>query len=183
MRHFTVFLLGLCLTACAADMAVEEDIDAKVYSNPTPRAPRPDTTRSVAPEASPTPYGMVIDPNGEAEGRQAPDPSNFSAPALAAQRLLTGRWVNTTDAEEIVEFTPTHYKTFYQGELLVQEDMAFHGECPAACSGGTSTGKACFTISGPAQTDCYGIVQLTQDLLELQLLGISSETVVYRRAD
>jgi hypothetical protein len=60
--------------------------------------------------------------------------------------------------------------------------MSFHARCPGACSGGIPTNEPCFTITGPAQTDCYGIVTLTEDQLELQLLGISNETVVYRRA-
>ncbi|WP_157974265.1 hypothetical protein [Lewinella sp. IMCC34183] len=184
MRYFVLLISSLLLTYCASDMAVEEDIPATIYSNPEPRAPRADTGSLTAPDAdAPTPYGMTIQPPQAADGTEAVDPSNSTAPAQAAQRLLTGRWVNMDDGEETVEFTPTHYKTFYQGELLVEENMSFHGRCPAACSGGTSTGEPCFTIAGPAQTDCFGIVRLTQDLLELQLLGISSETVVYRRAD
>ena len=183
MRYLLVFLCALWLTSCASDMPLDEELPTNVYSTPEERAPRPDTTAVNAPEAAPTPYGMVIEPETGTAAAKGIDPSNNSAPALAAQKLLTGRWVNTDDGEEVVEFTPTHYKTYYQGELLVEEDMTFHGECPPACSGGTATGAACFTISGPAQTDCYGIVRLTNDLLELQLLGISTETVVYRRAD
>ena len=183
MRYLTVLLCALWLVACASDMPLDEELPANVYSNPEQRAPRPDTTTASEPEAAPTPYGMVIDPETRATGAEGDDPENSTAPALAAQKLLTGRWVNTDDEQEVVEFTPTHYKTYYEGEMLVEEDMTFHGQCPPACSGGTPTGAACFTISGPAQTDCYGIVRLTDDLLELQLLGISSETVVYRRAD
>jgi hypothetical protein len=116
----------------------------------------------------------------QARGVSSPDDS---APALAAQRWLTGRWINTEEPQEQVAFTPTHYQTYFDGELLVEEDMQFYPTCPDACSGGTSTGAPCFTISGPAQTDCYHIVRLSPDVLELQLLGVSTETIVYRKAD
>ena len=162
-------------------MPVEDDIPATIYTNPEVRAASDSIARADAPEAAPTPYGMTIAP--DTEGADGEDPTNETPAARITQRMLTGRWVNASDGEEMVEFTPTHYKTYYQGELLVEEDMTFHGACPGACSGGTSTGEPCFTISGPAQTDCYGIVALTDDRLELQLLGISAETVVYRRAD
>ncbi|PHK99597.1 hypothetical protein CGL56_00670 [Neolewinella marina] len=169
---------------CAADMPVEDTLVDSTYTRPATQETRPDThPPATGPESAPTPYGMVIEPTGGSGAKGVADPSNSTVPALAAQRLLTGRWTNLADEQETVQFTPTHYKTYYQNELLVEEDMTFHGKCPAACSGGTPTGKPCFTISGPAQTDCYGIVRLTEDLLELQLLGISTETVVYRRAE
>jgi len=135
-------------------------------------------------KSAPTPYGMTIDETEEQTALTAKDGlTNDSAPALAAQKLLTGEWVNTEDERERVAFTPTHYQTYYEGELLVEEDMSFHARCPDACSGGVPTGEPCFTISGPAQTACYGVVPLTQDRLELQMLGGSDETVVYRRAE
>ena len=164
-----------------SDMAVEENPADTMYpaTASTPPPARQDTTvmSAAADPEAPTPYGMVIEPeqpNLQAKGGSA---------SLVTQQLLTGTWVNTTDPDESVAFTPTHYKTYYDGELLVEEDMVFHQQCPGACSGGTTMDAPCFTISGPAQTDCYGIVRLTDDILELQVLGVSTETVVYRRAD
>ncbi|THH41537.1 hypothetical protein [Neolewinella litorea] len=184
MRIFSALFLGLFLTACAADMPLENSGVDTTYSSPVARDTQPSPPQSADQAAAPTPYGMVIEPDATSPaGAKGTASATESAPALAAQRLLTGRWVNSADDQETVQFTPTHYKTFYEDKLLVEEDMTFYGQCPAACSGGTSTGEPCFTISGPAQTDCYGIVRLTDDLLELQLLGISTETVVYRRAD
>ena len=182
MRYLVVFCCSILFVACASDVALEDEPLTEVYPV-TGAASAEDTLAGSPPEAAPTPYGMVIDedePDLQARGIAG---NQSTAPALAAQKMLTGRWVNTTDSEEVVAFTPTHYQTYYEGELLVEEDMTFHARCPAACSGGTSTETPCFTISGPAQTDCYGIVQLTDDVLELQVLGVSTETVVYRRAD
>ena len=185
MRFLTLLLFSFLLAACAADVALEDEPSRSVYpvAEPQPEVISPDTVVADNSEAAPTPYGMVIEPDQADQQARGVIGNQDGEPALAAQRLLTGSWINTTDAQEIVAFTPTHYKTYYQGELLVEEDMTFHGVCPAACSGGTSTGQPCFTISGPAQTDCFGIVRLTQDILELQILGVSTETVVYRRAD
>ncbi len=101
-------------------------------------------TRSrAAGRTHPTPYGLKIDEEGEnyAESKGAA-PTTATAPAAAAQQLLRGRWVNTADGQEQVELTPTHYKTYYEGELLVEENMEFHGVCPDACSGGGKYGQA-----------------------------------------
>ncbi|WP_420460254.1 hypothetical protein [Neolewinella sp.] len=194
---FVVYLFTACASEYASDdalidstyaiagqpQAVSQALMAEPDTVPLPDAGYNDTVAGSG-ENAPTPYGLKIDEDGanyaESKGATA---STDRAPAAAAQQLLSGRWVNTDDGQEQVELTPTHYKTYYEGELLVEENLEFHGVCPDACSGGVSTGKPCFTISGPAQTDCYGIVRLDEDLLELQLLGVSNETIVYRRAD
>lgn len=198
MRYCLSFLLLYLLTSCASELSPEElDAAEANYSYAVPMA-APDTATPdtlIIPEAAandrvrtpagtpaPTPYGMTIDEGEGMTAKGAATPT-ATAPATAAKRLLTGNWVNTEDDREHVAFTPTHYRTYYDGELLVEEDMVFHADCPAACSGGTPVDEPCFTISGPAQTDCYGIVNLTNDKLELQMLGVSNETVVYRRAD
>lgn len=101
------------------------------------------------------------------------------SPQFAA--ALTGLWVNAEDDQEVVEFTTDHYSTFYEGELLVQEPMTVHERCPGDCNGGTPMGIPCFTIVGPAGIDCFGVVRLSTTELELKLIGVSDETVVYRR--
>ena len=201
MRFLILLLTALLITACASEYATDDALVDSTYAvagqpAPTSQAflgqpdtvPLPDAayndTVAGSGENAPTPYGLTIDEEDEnyAESKGAATATR-SAPAASAQRLLTGRWINTDDPQEQVELTPTHYKTYYEGDMLVEENMEFHGLCPDACSGGVSTGNPCFTISGPAQTDCYGIVRLTDDLLELRLLGVSNETIVYRRAD
>ncbi len=201
MRYLLLLCTAFALTHCAPEMTAEELSADSSYAFPGRVAEseafpiaQPDTNElphagdndevTVPPGTpAPTPYGMVIQDGTAYDGTKGVDPSNNTAPALAAQRMLTGRWENADDSQEVVAFTPTHYATYYDGEMLVEENMSFHGVCPDACSGGTSTGQPCFTISGPAQTDCYGIVQLTEDVLQLRLLGVSTETVIYRRAD
>jgi len=141
---------------------------------------------------------------------QTPAPSTYSAPATAAEMAskggqvptaygntttmapatgeqavlaatLNGLWVNSVDPKEVVEFTTDHYSTFYEGQLLVQEPMSYHARCPGDCAGGESLEIACFTITGPAGTDCYGIIRMTPQVLELSLLGVSTETIIYRK--
>jgi hypothetical protein len=90
-------------------------------------------------------------------------------------------WVNSADNKEIVEFTPDHYTTYYNGELLFQEAMTYHANCPGACNEGIEMEIACFTISGPGGTDCYGIIRLTPDVLEMSMLGVSTETILYTK--
>jgi hypothetical protein len=111
-------------------------------------------------------------------------PSTYSAPApntaeAALAEVLNGTWVNSADPNEIVAFTPDHYQTYYKGELLVEEDMTYHAACPGDCNGGVQMEIACFTISGPGGTDCYGIIRLTPEVLELSMLGVSTAPIVY----
>ena len=111
-------------------------------------------------------------------------PSTYSAPApgtaeAALAELLRGKWVNGTDEREIVEFSPDHYTTYYNGDLLFQEAMTYYANCPGDCNGGTPMEISCFTMTGPAGTDCYGVVRLTSTVLELSLLGVSTETITY----
>lgn len=197
MRTLLLLLIAGLLASCATEYAPEESMNDPAYAmGSVAVAAQPDTLplpdagyndsifTSGSTGSAPTPYGLTIQ-QGEAYtgSKGATSPGASTSPASAPQRLLTGRWVNADDPEEMVALTPTHYVTYYGGEELVEEDMTFYNVCPSACSGGTSTGKPCFTISGPAQTDCYGIVDLSDDILELQLLGVSNETIVYRRAD
>ena len=200
MRYPTVFLLALLLWSCASDYIPDDPLSDPTYamaSNltqaapdtlPLPEASYNDSLKDHPPGTpAPTPYGLTIDEPGISNqtakgGTTGTGPTNLS-PAAPPQRMIAGRWMNADDADEQVQLTPTHYMTYYEGELLVEENMTWYDRCPDACSGGTSTGKPCFTVSGPAQTDCYGIVNLTPSRLELQLLGVSNETIVYRKVD
>lgn len=125
-----------------------------------------------------TPLGPVVTAKGEA----APSTYAPQTPAgIALAATLSGLWVNSADPKEVVEFTPDHYTTFYDGEMLFQEPMTYHPNCPGDCNGGAPMEIACFTISGPGGTDCYGIIRMTPDVLEMSLLGVSTETIVYRK--
>lgn len=120
----------------------------------------------------------------QAYGAQVAAPYTYAAPApntaeAALAQVLNGAWVNSADPDEIVAFTPDHYQTYYKGELLVEEDMTYHSACPGDCNGGVEMEIACFTISGPAGTDCYGIIRLTPDVLELSMLGVSTKPIIY----
>jgi len=147
-----------------------------------------------APGTAPSTYSApATAPPNYAGNDQAPAtygtqaaPQAYSAPApntaeYALAQVLNGMWVNSADQQEVVEFTPDHYRTFYRGEMLIEEDMTYHANCPGDCNGGAPMEIACFTISGPAGTDCYGILRLTPEVLELSMLGVSTETIIYTK--
>ena len=149
---------------------------------------------SPAPAAASPPYGAPMRVPGTYTTTDQTPPAYgsptasqpYSAPApnpdeLALARVLNGRWVNSIDARETVEFSPNSYRTFYHGQLLLEENMTFHANCPGDCNGGAPMEISCFTVSGPAGTDCYGIIRLTPDVLELSMLGVSTETIVYNK--
>ncbi|MTB53095.1 hypothetical protein [Lewinella sp. W8] len=126
-------------------------------------------TKGVEESAAPATYGSSV--------ALGADAAVYTAVALD----LEGLWVNTTDDREEVEFALDHYTTFFEGEQIIREPMTFHLQCPGECSGGVPSEFSCFTVKGPAGQDCYGIIRLTDDILELSMLGVSTETVVYRK--
>lgn len=161
-------------------------------------AEQPQAYGQSVPQAYGTPAGpeeyppatTALSPGQNTKGHDAPRtyagaPAVYAAPqaaaALSVATTLDGLWVNTTDEKEVVEFTTDHYTTFYDGEMLLREPMTYHPLCPGDCNGGAPMDIACFTVSGPAGTDCYGVVRLTPEVLELSMLGVSTETIVYRK--
>lgn len=128
------------------------------------------------------PATAVLGAEQEGKGGAAPSTYAPQTPAeMALATTLNGLWVNGSDPKEVVEFTPDHYTTFYNGEMLFQEPMTYHPTCPGDCNAGVAMELPCFTISGPAGMDCYGIIRLTSEVMELSMLGVSTETIVYRK--
>ena len=78
--------------------------------------------------------GAVVNPNTTMTNTPEHYEHVSSVPRLAVKapfaNALTGLWINTTDPDEIVEFTPTHYTTFYQDSRLFQEAMTVHPPLP-----------------------------------------------------
>lgn len=154
--------------------------NAQVYEGTAPEAyqsvPSDPSLSSKGEAAAPAAYGSYAP--AAAPATYAPAPNSAEA-QLAS--VLSGLWVNSADNKEVVEFTPDHYTTYYNGEMLFQEAMTYHANCPGACNEGMEMEIACFTISGPAGTDCYGIIRLTPDILEMSMLGVSTETILYTK--
>ena len=139
---------------------------------------------------NPDDYPPATAPLGtEAKGGEGPAtygsaPTAYSASAGEAAVLaatLNGLWVNGADNKEVVEFTIDHYTTFYNGEMLFQEAMTYHAACPGDCNGGQVMEVPCFTITGPGGTDCFAILRLTPYVMELSMLGVSTEPIIYTK--
>ncbi|MEM9931697.1 MAG: hypothetical protein AAF840_17960, partial [Bacteroidota bacterium] len=143
--------------------------DARAKGQPTP-----------APEAYGNETAAPVSYGSEAAAPTAYGPAPGTAEASLAA-VLSGRWVNQDDPKETVAFTPDHYTTYYNNEMLLEEDMVYHATCPGDCNEGVPMEIACFTISGPGGTDCYGIIRLTPEVLELSMLGVSTESIVYTK--
>ncbi len=176
------------------------NLEGPAYDPATSPVPMTAGTRIPLPAGSqpgpgtqqPAAYGSVpLDPSQAMKGQNIPlaygteaaapaayGPAPGSAEAALAS-TLSGLWVNNSDPDETVEFTPDHYTTYYNGEMLFQEAMTYHANCPGGCNGGIEMEISCFTVSGPAGTDCYGIIRLTPEILEMSMLGVSTESIVY----
>ena len=151
------------------------------YTNTTTADSMTYPTNPAMPESYGYPPTEVPFQYGQQQQARGAAPATYSAAAAQIAPFLAGNWANSADPRETVQFTPTHYYTYYDGQLLVEEDMTFHPQCPGECSGGGPAEFACFSISGPAGTDCYGIIRLTPQVLELSMLGVSTETIVYNK--
>ncbi len=191
--------------AASAEAPAPEALEDLAYNPAT--SPIPMTQNTVLPKpagAQPAAYGSY--PTQPQSYGTAPDDPNAYPPAttvLSAQNakgmdspaayssaatetmmvdaMLSGLWVNKLDSLELIEFATDHYTTFYDGEQLFREPMIYHPLCPGGCNNGQQMEIACFTVTGPAGTDCYGIIRLTPEILELSILGVSTETIVYRK--
>jgi len=156
-----------------------------VPAGTVPSVGTPEGYESVPLDPSQSAKGEVTAPASYGSTAPAAAPSTYApAPNSAEAQLasvLSGIWVNSVDNQETVAFTPDHYTTYYKGEMLFQEAMTYHANCPGACNEGIEMEIACFTISGPGGTDCYGIIRLTPDVLEMSMLGVSTETILYTK--
>lgn len=200
MRILFLTLLSVSMVACTGTKSASPTatstppagLSSPEYDPSNSPTPMTASTPLPAPESSaPTAYSYPSTSQLEAKGLQEnAAPSTYgSNVALGADAALynavaldlNGLWVNTVDDREEVEFALDHYTTFFEGEQIIREPMTFHPQCPGDCNGGVPAEFACFTVSGPAGKDCYGIIRLTDEILELSMLGVSTETVVYRK--
>ncbi|MEL6667843.1 MAG: hypothetical protein AAFP08_02670 [Bacteroidota bacterium] len=105
-----------------------------------------------------------------------------SAPAnVQALSAIMGRWHNEVDIDEHLELSPDSYSVYYEGEKVVEEPAVFHTSCPGECTGAGPADYPCFVVSSAYGSDCFAIVRLTPDEMELSLLGQSTATVLYKR--
>jgi hypothetical protein len=199
MRILILALLSISMIACSSTKPTAPVTDTAPAGLSSPdydpaNSPTPMTASTPLPTpepAAPTAYSYPNADQIAAKGLEenAAPVSYGSEVAMGANAAqynavaldLAGLWVNTTDDREEVEFALDHYTTFYEGEQLIREPMTFHLQCPGECNGGVPAEFSCFTVSGPAGQDCYGIIRLTDEILELSMLGVSTETVVYRK--
>lgn len=173
---FTLFLLVGCDTPTVSSSSSSklDPNDPAVNSAPLP------VTSSNLPTA-PTTYNS---PAMSAKGAEAAAPTTYGSTAMTAQMVaapLVGSWTNMSDPEENIVFTDHSYASYYEGQMIVEEQMTYHAVCPPSCSGGTSVGVPCFIITSDFGTDCYGIIRVTDTQLELSIIGQSIETVTYVR--
>lgn len=148
-----------------------------VQSAPTPAS---SSTAPADPNAAPSTYGSTTNKGVDA----AAIPSTYGSASMTADMVaapLVGAWTNKSDPDENIVFTNHSYTSYYEGQMIVEEEMVYHARCPENCSGGASSGIPCFTISSEFGTDCYGILRVTPTELELSIIGQSTETVTYVR--
>ncbi|PHI21959.1 hypothetical protein CEQ90_01340 [Lewinellaceae bacterium SD302] len=181
---FTLAVAVLFVVGCSTPAATGEVVDPRYDpNNPAVQSnPQPVSAEDARPaEAAPTTYGSVA--YGTApKGVAAPTAYGSSAMTAAAVAApLVGAWTNQSDPEENIVFTDHSYTSYYEGDMIVEEEMVYHAVCPGGCSGGTSVGIPCFTITSEFGTDCYGILRVTETELELSIIGQSTETVTYTR--
>ena len=94
---------------------------------------------------------------------------------------LQGRWRNQTDEDEILQFNPETYEVYFENEKVVEEAVTYHPNCPGHCTGGAAADYPCYVIASPYHTDCFGIVRMTTNEMELTIIGQSTTTVTYTR--
>lgn len=179
---FGILLLAACGTPQNSGTVVDPRYDPDnpaVQSAPVPATQAPSPT-DPTPRSAPATYGTVATPKGVAT------PSTYGSASMSADMVaapLVGAWTNQSDPDENIVFTDHSYTSYYDGEMIVEEEMTYHARCPASCSGGQVRQVPCFIITSEFGTDCYGIIRVGPAELELSVLGQGTETVTYVRSN
>ncbi len=174
------FLAAIFLVLASCDPAPVKESNQRLATPTKPSAAtNPMATTQLPPSPQPAAAPVTYSSTYTPKGVEAAPTTYASAAAVAAP--IIGNWVNTEEPDETVVFTDHSYETYYQGQKVVEEEMTYHPNCPADCSGGQSVGIPCFTISSQYGKDCFGILRITENELELTLLGVSTATILYRR--
>lgn len=187
MRRVLLFVGLIFLAACAALKPVPAlepaDSSQSINQRPTPEDDPDYNPADFLPATAPPEITTVPNTTTVTNQRVADDliTANSGALAIDYTAALTGLWANTADSKEVVEFTANYYSTFYEGALLLREPMTIHQRCPGACNDGKVMDIPCFTVLGPAGTDCFAILRLSASEMDLQLIGVSPDMVTYRR--
>ena len=94
---------------------------------------------------------------------------------------MMGEWVAAYDENEAVRFLPGKYVSYYNGEKVVEENMTYYQVCPEACTGGQGPEVPCFVLASAYEKMCFAILNQTDEILELSLLGANGATLTYHR--
>ncbi|MEM6396181.1 MAG: hypothetical protein AAF741_07515 [Bacteroidota bacterium] len=188
-----LFAFLFLLLACQQKPALGPNatVDQTEEDNSSPglieRGPVPTTADTPIPQpgqAAPSDNQQFRSPGPVVYGNLESEPAQYASAAPADIQTLSaimGRWHNEVDIDEHLELTPNTYSVYYEGEKVVEEAAIFHTNCPGDCTGGSEADYPCFVVASAYGSDCFGIVRLTAEEMELSLLGQSTATVLYKR--
>lgn len=114
-------------------------------------------------------------------------PENYtvkgSAPVPPLFAPMMGQWVSTYDELEVLHFLPGKYTTYYDGQKVVEENMSYHAECPKECAPDLEGEMdfPCFMLEGEYGKTCFALVEVSENELQLSMLGGRGNTLVYKR--
>ncbi|MEM8584933.1 MAG: hypothetical protein AAGF87_11715 [Bacteroidota bacterium] len=185
-----LFSLFLLISACRQSPLGPNATIEESESNDSPglleSGPLPTTAETAIPQpgaepranqqyraAEPVVYGEAVSLSPEYAAAAPADVQALSA--------VMGRWHNEVDVDEHLELSPDSYSVYYEGEKVVEEPAVYHTNCPGECTGSGAADYPCFVVSSAYGSDCFAIVRLTPDEMEISLLGQSTATVLYKR--
>lgn len=137
---------------------------------------RPDqaNAQTTAPQATPVSTTDTIPESVSIKGA-APVPPLFAP--------MMGQWVSTYDELEVLHFLPGKYITYYDGQKVVEENMSYHANCPQDClpESETALDFPCFVLEGEYGNTCFALVEISENELQLSMLGGRGNTLIYKR--
>ncbi|MGB3548651.1 MAG: hypothetical protein WBA17_16885 [Saprospiraceae bacterium] len=190
-RHSLLLLLPLlCMLSCTKPYSTTTEAlyERGEYGTPAPRAEaRTQPAVDAAPQsyesrppAAPQAYDDYSSARPETY-QSAPDQLTPRSSAPRGLQLLSGTWRNTVEPDETVRFDFDHYTSFFEGNPIVEERIEYHEVCNTQCSAAGSVSYPCFIIRSQYATDCFGIVSVTDEQLQISQLGVSSGVVTYQK--
>ena len=103
-------------------------------------------------------------------------------PVPPAFAPLMGNWQSTFDEDEVIQFVPGRYITFYDGQKVVEETMNYQEQCPNDCYPGMGVEQSKPIVCFELASQCFAILRIDEDELHIGLAGMEEEGgLIYRR--
>lgn len=116
---------------------------------------------------------------------QAPAPATAPVPEVAKPvdvfSLLQGRWQSLDEPQNAIEISDKEFIQYQNGSKLEPRVFEFSADCNSvACKGGSGH-MGCFSSAGKMDIECYMVISIAENDLEILPAGATGSSLRYKR--